>query len=286
MLNIFIEEILNYLPLVLGQYIDFSLLKFPDFSIEAAFTFGAIVSYNFLYFIRLNYINIFNNNFLLILSIFISFIAGLVVGFLIFILTRFFKIPHLLASLILIGIFHGVNQFLLGNNSLQANILINCSLIFLIILSILIFLIIFLLLKTYLGLSFAICGENPDFFKNHGISLNYVVLIGLLISNGLAGISGFLVLLSLGYVNLNSGQGLSLFGIMVILLGKLFLKNNKISLFIPLIGLLIYFVLQHILLNLNFNLTYFNTVQALITLFIISFKYYKQENKSLDTLGI
>ncbi len=286
-----LEQSFLYFPLILGAYCSISLMKIPDLSIEAAFVFGAIFASKTL---------IASNN--LPLVIFASLLGGLVVGCISSCLTQEAKIPHLLSSIITIGLFHGINQFVLGNPNVslaeQHNILEtfnllkqNPEIIMLGTIFIMLTIIGFLFLKTQLGYSLAVYGNNPHFFENHGISTKFVFFCGVMIANGLAGLSGYLVAQSSGFVDINMGFGMALFCITSLILGKSFFQTKKVfSITIPIVGIISYFSIQQLLLQAGFNLKYFTMIQSALVLIILIRTKQKELAKTgeikIDNLGI
>ena len=105
-----------------------------------------------------------------------------------------------------------------------------------------------------------------------------------MISNGLAGISGYCFAQSNGFVDISMGVGIPLFAITALLLGKTLRTIH------PLIsassGLVIYFLIQQLLLRVGFSLNYFTLVQSCLILLVLL--AYQRGNKTVLTgnLGI
>ena len=107
---IIIEQSFRYLPLVCGAYVSIALLKVPDLSIEAAYVFGVITaSQGIMWF---GGVTTFTGSMCITL---ISLLGGLAVGCISGCLTYYARLPHLLSSILTIGMFHGMNQFVLGS---------------------------------------------------------------------------------------------------------------------------------------------------------------------------
>jgi len=110
-------------------------------------------------------------------------------------------------------------------------------------------------------------------------------------SNALAGLSGYLVGQTSGFVDLQSGSGLALLCVTTLMLGKIFVtKNSYNSVLQPCLGLVFYNILQQVLLKIGFNLKYFMVVQAMsIIFFILCHRYYygtKEDHFTADSLGV
>ena len=292
---IILEQVCFFIPLALGAYISFSLMKVPDLSIESAYVFGAILASKTL--IHVQHLSIGPSLTLVIIA---SMIGGLLVGLISSLLTKYAKLPHLLSSILTIGLFHGINQFILGtaNMSLSrfTNPLIiqgfftqNPELPILFIIGLALLILGYFFLKSQLGFCLAVYGNNPDFFQHHNISTKFVFISGIIISNSLAGLSGYFVAQSSGFVDVNAGKGIALFCITLLILGKtFFIKSKKQrSLFIPILGLITYCSLQQLLLKVGFNLKYFTMIQSIIVILILIHKYKnKSAHDTINNLGI
>ncbi|MBX9830485.1 hypothetical protein K2X40_00865 [Candidatus Babeliales bacterium] len=291
---IILEQLCMYLPLILGGYIAFSLLKVPNISIESAYVFGSILAANFMF------VGQGVPMFLYAPIIFLlSFAGGMLVGLVTALLTQYGRVPHLLSSILTIGIFHGVNQFVLGNahrslSGLRNPLVIseyfvkNPELIMLLVVCLVLLVGLFLLLRTQLGYACAVFGYNPKFFENYGISTNFVVLTGVALANGLAGVSGYLVAQSSGFVDTNAGFGMALFCITALILGKslcFFVRSFSVN--VPLVGLVVYCALQQLLLKVGFNLKYFTMMQSLLVLLMVINRFRtSRTNKNVNDLGV
>lgn len=292
-LLVIIEQSLMHLPLVLGAYISFSLLKVPDLSIESAYVVGAVFgSQLLLHATQLP---------LLVLCIGVllaSCLGGALVGVVSSVLTQKGKLPHLLSSIITSGLFHGINQFIspvyvsLSGAPNQLTLLYGSiqhpELPMLFVIGLLVFGAIALLFATQLGYAYAVYGDNPQFFSNYGISTAYVFITGIMLANALSGLSGYLFAQSNSFLELNMGYAKALFCITALILGKSIVRNSKaFSALIPLAGTVAYFVLQQLLIKVGFNLKYFTAVQACIVAAIVLYSYRTTSTRSMrDNLGV
>lgn len=287
-----LEFVCLHFPLVLGAYFTISLMKIPDLSIEAAYVCGSITGVRML---------VMTNDWPLLPAAIVCFgasiIGGLLVGFTSSMLTSKAKFPHLLSSILTAGIFHGINQFLLGTSNVSITSRRNLigllnylrrypELPSLLIATALLLLAGYFFLRTKLGTSLAVYGNNPRFFENYGISTRFVFISGVMISNGLAGLGGFFDAQASGFVDVNMGAMKALFCINSIILGKTIVGSDKpYSIWVPIIGSLSYFVIIQLLLKVNFNLKYFTMVNSLIVAIILIIKY-RQSRMRSQLLGV
>jgi len=286
---IIIEQALLHFPLILGAYISISLMKVPDLSLESAYVFGAILASIAVPMTQ-------NITCILALSIItvISLIGGACVGLVSGLLTQKARIPHLLSSIITIGIFHGISQLVAGvyvslsgyKNMLEFAIIpLHPELPILSILFIISSLSMLYFFRTELGYSLAVYGYNPHFFNNYGISSAYVFMMGIIIANALAGLSGYLFAQSNGFADINMGFGKILLCVTALIIGKSIYKKN-LSIAVPIIGLFGYFTLQQLLLKVGFDLRYFTMIQALVIVAILIIHFKKSDQLTVDHLGV
>ncbi len=267
-----LEQTVLYVPLVVGAYIDIGLMKVPDLALSSAFTFGAIIAAKVLPFC-----GHLPQPCTFVIVLFAALLGGMLVGLISSTLTQRAGFSHLLSAIITEGLFHGINQMVLGGSNASLSSYTNPlatsfftsypELPLLFVVATIVLLIIFALLKTPLGYSFGIYGTNPRFFGHHRISLPFVFTSGIMISNGLAGIAGYCFAQSNGFVDSNMGVGIPLFAITALLLGKT-LKPIP-ALFAAAGGLGVYFLLQQLLLRVGFTLQYFTLVQSCIILLVL-----------------
>lgn len=272
-----LEQALMFLPLIMGAYLTLSLLKLPDFSIESAYLFGAVMAF-------------LAKDLPLPLVLLSAMGGGMIVGITVCYFNQMLRIPFLLAAIVTNGLFHGLTQYYLGTSNAGFHLLLPYSeLSLLICLALVLVGTLAFVMRSELGFSLAIYGNNPQFFRHHGISTHYVMFAGVILGHGCAGISGFLFAQSNGFVDLTMNYGVILFCLTALMLGKFILcGQNPIprpNILIPLLGVLSFFIIQQTLLRLGINLKYFNAFQALCILLILYFEH-KKQSEPLDHLGV
>lgn len=290
---VIVEQCMLHLPLIIGSYISFSLLKVPDLSIESAYVVGAIFgSY------MLTYMSHAPMGLAMIIIALASLVGGALVGTTSSLLTQKGTFPHLLSSIITFGLFHGINQFIsLTYVSLNKTgspldlfnfISHHPELPMLILISAIVTCVIYVVLTRQIGYAYAVYGNNPHFFSNYGISTSFVFITGIMLANALAGLSGYLFAQSNNFIELNMGLGKALMCITALILGKALIRIEKpCSIIVPLTGTAAYFTIQQLLLRVGFNLKYFTAVQAVLVLCILLYTYHKHPQQAHnDNLGV
>ncbi|MCL1914458.1 MAG: ABC transporter permease [Eubacteriaceae bacterium] len=238
--EVFLTDGFMYSVLALGFYISYSILDFPDLSVEGTALLGGM-SYALL--VRASY-----NPWLTVLVAFmLGSIAGCVTGF----LHVKLKIRPLLCGILVNTMLITVNliasvvgmggnlrgeealttipvgrQFITILRGFPSTLLptdlggINArKLIVLFVVATVCKLLIDLYLKTKNGLALRATGNNEQFVTTLGIDPGSSKIIGLAISNGLAAVTGTLVVTSRGNANQNMGLGMVVIGLASVIIG-------------------------------------------------------------------
>ena len=292
--TIILEQVALHLSLVLGAYISIALMKVPDLSLESAYVLGAVLSAKTMIALQAMPVGI-----QLMGTLIASVLGGSIVGLASSTLTRVAGLPHLLSCILTFGLFHGIIQAVASSyislSSYQNQLALlpyiqqHPELVLLLILGTVVLSGCYYLSRTQLGYAYAVYGNNPSFFARYGIATDYVFMTGIMLSNALAGLSGFLCAQSNGFVELNMGLGKALLCITSLILGKAILRTKKpLNIAIPVAGVVCYFTIQQLLLKVGFNLKYFTAVQAFIVLIVLISIYKKDagNKKRIDHLGV
>ena len=268
-----LEQALIALPLLMGAYMTLSLLKLPDFSLESAYLFGAVMACA-------------AKELPLPLILLSSMLGGMTVGASVSLFNRYLNLPFLLAAIITNGLFHGITHYVLGTSvmSFHPKLPFSENTLFISV-GTFVVLITGMVLRSQVGYSLAIYGNNPHFFASHNLSGNSVLICGVLCGHGCAGISGFLFAQAGGFVDLTMNFGIILLCLTGLILGKMVIKTQKPTLLVPLIGVVGYFCIQQTLLRVGLNLKYFNAFQALFVLTALAIGY-RTRQTLIDHLGV
>lgn len=288
-----IEQIALYIPLILGSYLTISLMKIPNLSIETAYVFGAIMASLVVQFQGCSGIEI------LVTALVVSACAGAIVGIITGIFSQCAKFSHILSAIITMGLFHGISQWVLGSTHITVTHLYNPlkmvdvisglpELPLILGIALLVTVLFFFFMKTQLGISCALYGDNINFLRNYRMNQSYVVFAGLALGNALAGISGYMVAQSNGFADTMMGVGLPLLCLSSLIIGKTIFPSSKpIQIVSALAGIVGYFLIQTMLLHVGFDLRYFTSVQAcIVATLLIVFTRYVSDGSDKNVLGI
>lgn len=228
-------------------FLTFRILNFPDLTIDGAFPIGGAVCA------------------VLIaggsspeLSIVAGFLAGAMTGFVTAMIHVFFKIEGLLASIIVITGAYTITLRIMGGSSnlplIGEETLISrhakpfrawmieqfgedmrrqsTNMLEIVIFGFIVLMVLGILywfLRTETGLAIRATGKNPQMVQAMGLNHHVMVVIGLMVSNGLAGIAGALAVQQLGFADVNLGVGLIIRGLAAVIIGEVLLRPKTVG---------------------------------------------------------
>ena len=128
---------------------------------------------------------------------------------------------------------------------------------------------------TELGSAVRATGSNANMSRAQGINTNTMKLVGLVLANGLVGLSGALYTQYLGSVTVNMGRGAIVIGLAAVIIGEVLLgrifRNFGLRMFAVVIGAIIYYVVIALVVQLGLNtddLKLFSAAFVALALFI------------------
>ena len=128
---------------------------------------------------------------------------------------------------------------------------------------------------TELGCAIRATGANSNMSRAQGINTDRMKLVGLVLANGLVGLSGGLYTQYLGSVTVNMGRGAIVIGLAAVIIGEVLLgkifRNFALRLTGVVIGAIIYYVVIALVIQLGLNtddLKLFSAAFVAIALFI------------------
>lgn len=255
--------------LALGLYLSFRILNFPDMTVEGTFPFGAAVCVTALI-----------HGASPLLATLFSFIAGMITGAVTGLLYTKGRIPILLAGILTMTGVYSVNLRILGKANVgllnHATLLTNAlfnklpanfpTIILGLIFAIVIVVLLSLFLNTDLGQAFIATGDNEKMARSLGINTDNMKILGLMVSNGLIGLSGGLLAQNGGYADVNMGIGTMVIGLAAIIIGEVVYGNLSLTgrLVAVVIGSILYRLVLLLVLQLGFSTNDFKLISAII----------------------
>jgi putative ABC transport system permease protein len=223
-----LNEGLIFSILAIGVYISFQWLRFPDLTPDGSFVLGAII------YVKCVYIGI-SPPLALICSGFFGAMAGAATGF----LTRIIGIPSVVSGLLISSSLYSVNWLILGkpNQFLDPNLtlvgdisgMMGSLILFQWIAAILciVCLVIGIFSSSVWGLRLKAIGENPLLAHDIGESETTYTFFGLTLANSLVGVAGALFSQRSFSADINMGIGVTISGLVGVILGLLFVGQKR-----------------------------------------------------------
>jgi len=276
-IDIFLQGFI-LVPLVLGIYLSYEVMKITDLTVEGSFVLGAAVYARLI-------IESINPVLTLFIAISSGALAGIVVGF----IQRHDKIDSLIAGILMIFMLYSLNLQIMGSPNLTTYnhttiltyisyvFLDNAGFLFSVLYAFFCIAVVYLLLNVQLGLRIRAYGDNKNLLYRLGHNPEKYRLIGLAFSNALAAGSGALTCQIYGFTDINMGFGIALTAIAAWLIGiqtmkKIFRYKNfsvKIDCVACLMGALLYYLIVTLFLRIGVNPIYLKLLVGLILVILL-----------------
>ena len=225
-------DCLIYGLLAMGIYISLRILDTPDLTTEGSFGFGAVVSV---------LVSLQGHP---VPALFAGIFAGATAGFITGCLQTKLKVHPVLAGIITMSGLYSINLvcYSLTDKGATTNLSYDKITIFekvketfeirgqfetsmvkmvvSLIIVIVVLAIIIWFFKTHIGLCIRATGDNPDMVRASSINVDRTKIIGLMIANGLIGLSGALASQSIGYAEINNANGTLIYGLAAVIIGE------------------------------------------------------------------
>lgn len=225
-------DCLIYGLLAMGIYISLRILDTPDLTTEGSFGFGAVVSV---------LVSLQGHP---VLALFAGILAGASAGPVSGCLQTKLKVHPVLAGIITMSGLYSINLvcYSLTDKGATTNLSYNKITIFekvkeifqirgqfetsmvkmvvSLLIVILVLGIIIWFFKTHIGLCIRATGDNPDMVRASSINVDRTKIMGLMIANGLIGLSGALASQSIGYSEINTANGTLIYGLAAVIIGE------------------------------------------------------------------
>ena len=155
----------------------------------------------------------------------------------------------------------------LGITQAQASILVGVAA------AVLIVAVLYWFFGTEIGSALRATGNNEDMIRALGVNVKWMKLLGLMLSNGLVGLSGALVCQHQKYADINMGRGAIVIGLAAIVIGEVLmgrLINFACKLSSVVVGAVIYFLIRALVLRVGLETNDMNLFTAVFVAFSLS----------------
>ena len=259
--------------MVLGVYITYKLLDIADLTVDGSFALGGCVCA----------VLIVNRGMNPFLAIVLATLAGMLAGLVTGTLHTVFEIPAILAGILTQLALWSINLWVMGNKSNtpllkvdnMVSILVKqtgltqtqASQVIGIAVALIVVAVLYWFFGTEIGSAIRATGNNEDMIRALGVNTKWTKLLGLMISNGLVGLSGALVCQSQKYADVLMGQGAIVIGLAAIVIGEVlfgWFRNFALKLTAAVVGSVAYFVIRAVVLEMGMNPNYMKLLSAAI----------------------
>lgn len=230
-----VEEGFLYGLLALGVFISLRILDIPDLTTEGSFGFGSAVAavvaaqgFSFLSFVT-------------------AFLAGVLAGVVTGLLQTKLKVHPVLAGIITMSGLYSINLIVRGSSNLNFNEFsvfqrlftalgvsgMNKKIVGLVlgaVICIIITVIVIIFFRTHLGLCIRATGDNADMVKASSINVDFSLIFGLALANGLIALSGALVSHYLGLSDQSFSNGTLIYGLAAVVIGEAIFGKKSVTL--------------------------------------------------------
>ena len=239
--------------LALGVYLSFRIFNFPDITADGSITLGASVTATLLV-----------HHWSPWLATLAGFAAGVLAGAITGVLHTKFKINGLLSGILVMTALYSVNLHVMGKSNVpllneatlasQAESLglrllhtndgdlnifgwsvgVRDAAMLVCVLGLVIFagLVLYLFFRTNLGTAMRATGDNPQMIRALGVSVDFILILGLALSNGLIALAGSLVAQYQGFADVQMGIGMVVWGLASVIIGEALVGSHRIGLLI------------------------------------------------------
>lgn len=265
--------------LALGVYITFRVLDIADLTVDGSFTTGGAVC-------AISLLNGVHPLLAIVFAIIAGFIAGAITG----ILHTKCKIPAILAGILTqIGLYSinlrimggRANLPLVGSNTLFQDISMALdvnryyvTLVIALIFTIAFIIVLYVFFGTEMGSAIRATGNNEQMARSLGISTDNMKLLGLMISNGLVGLSGALYTLYGQAIDVRAGTGAIVIALASIVIGEVLFSGKRTGFAMRLtsvvVGSIIYRIIVAVVLQMGLNTDDLKLLTAVIVAIALS----------------
>jgi putative ABC transport system permease protein len=287
----FIVSLLNAVPgsvsqgliwgiAAIGVFTTFKLLDYADLTVDGSIATGGAVCVMLI-------IAGYHPAFALLCAFIAGAMAGLVTG----IFHTAMGIPPILSGILTQLALYSINMRIMGKSNLAVsvdkfNLLLSSrynldAILTAGVLVVIIIIALYWFFGTELGCSVRATGCNPDMSRAQGINTNRAKLLGLVLSNGLVGLSGGLLAQYSGAADVKMGQGAIVIGLAAVIIGdvlfgKLF-RSFGLRLLGVALGAVIYYIVIAAVIRLGLTSTDLKLFSALIVAVFLAVPHFREK---------
>ncbi|MDO4304866.1 MAG: ABC transporter permease [Bacillota bacterium] len=270
----------------IGIYITYRLLDFADLTVDGSLCTGGAVC-----------IMMMLSGHNVAVSMLAATLAGMLTGFATGVLHTFMGIPPILSGILTQIALWSVNLMIMGKANQAINVdkyslLVSLryikgvpfyrNTILVVAVGILLLIVIlYWFFGTELGSALRATGCNGNMARAQGINTNLFKVLGLMISNGLVGLSGAMLAQYQGFADINMGRGAIVIGLAAVIIGEVvfgnIFHNFGFKLFGVALGSIFYYLVMQVVLWMGVKPDYLKLISAVIVAILLAVPYWKEK---------
>ena len=268
----------------IGIYITFRILDIADLTVDGSIGTGGAVCIMMM----LSGHNVY-------VSMLVATLAGMAAGLVTGLFHTFMGIPAILAGILTQFGLYSINLKIMGkaNQAIGAdkydllvalryvkNVPFYKNTIFVVTVVVIILIaILYWFFGTEMGCALRATGCNSNMSRAQGINTNFSKVLGLMISNGLVGLSGALLCQYQGFADINMGRGAIVIGLAAVIMGeaifgKIF-KNFGLKLLAAVLGSILYYFVVQTVIWLGIDTDLLKLLSAVVVGIFLAVPYWK-----------
>lgn len=270
----------------IGIYITYRILDIADLTVDGSLCTGGAVC-----------IMMMQSGHNVYVSILVATLVGMLTGLMTGIFHSTMGIPAILAGILSQLALYSINLKIMGKSNQSINVdkydlLVSLRYIkgvpfyknTILIVAIIILIVIAVLywfFGTELGSSLRATGCNGNMARAQGINTDINKIIGLMISNGLIGLSGALLAQYQGFADINMGRGAIVIGLAAVIIGeavfgKIF-RNFALMLLSVTLGSILYYLVLQVVIWMGIDTDLLKLLSALVVAVFLAIPYLKRK---------
>lgn len=264
--------------LAIGVYITYKVLDFADLTVDGSLATGGAVA-----------VMCMINGMHPYLALFLAFCAGMLAGLVTGLFHTALGIPPILSGILTQLGLYSINMRIMGKANqaisvVQYDLIVSLRYIphaclVTIGFCVVIIGLLYWFFGTEIGAGVRATGCNPNMARAQGVNTNAYKVLGLVLSNGLVGLSGALYAQYQGSSDINMGRGAIVIGLAAVIIGEVIFgkifQNFALHMVSAVIGAIIYFVVIAVVLQLGLETTDLKLFSALIVALFLAIPYLK-----------
>ena len=252
--------------MAIGVYLTFRILDIADLTVDGTMCTGGAVCIMMM----LSGHNVW-------ISMLAATLAGMLAGLVTGIFHTFMGIPAILAGILTQLSLYSVNLKIMGKAN-QASLSKN-TIFIVVVLCIILIAILYWFFGTELGCSLRATGCNPNMSRAQGINTDMNKVLGLMISNGLVGLSSALLAQYRGFADVNMGRGSIVIGLAAVIIGEAIFgrifRNFALRLTAVILGSILYYLVLQVVIWMGIDTDLLKMLSAIVVALFLAFPYWK-----------